>query len=169
MCLYVRELRFDEGRYLQQVLRRSKDRIKIRRAQVILSSAQGFKAPRIAERFYFSVQHVRSIIGQFNEEGLAALDPKYGIGRPEKFSEEQKSIIIETALCPPDLLGRPFRRWSLVKLREYLIEEKIIGSVSLETLRQILQGRKIWLRRTKTWKECNDPHLRSKKNGFANT
>ena len=169
MCLYVRELRFDEGRHLQQVLRRSKDRIKIRRAQVILSSAQGFKAPRIAERFYFSVGHVRSIIEQFNKEGLDALEPRYGIGRPEKFSEEQKSIIIETALCPPDLLGRPFRRWSLAKLREYLIEEKIVGSVSLETLRQILRGCKIRLRRTKTWKECNDPHLRSKKNGFANT
>jgi len=169
MCLYVRELRFDEGRHLQQVLRRSKDRIKIRRAQVILSSAQGFKVPRIAERFYFSFQHVRSIIRQFNQEGIAALEPKYGIGRPEKFSEEQKSIIIETALCPPDLLGKPFRRWSLAKLREYFIEEKIITSVSLETLRQILRDRKIRLRRTKTWKECNDPHLRSKKNGFANT
>jgi transposase len=169
MCLYVRELRFDEGRYLQHVLRRSKDRIKIRRAQVILSSAQGFKVPRIAERFYFSFQHVRSIIRQFNQEGIAALDPRYGIGRPEKFSEEQKSIIIETALCPPDLLGKPFRRWSLAKLREYFIEEKIIISVSLETLRQILRGRKTRLRRTKTWKECNNPHLRSKKNGFANT
>jgi hypothetical protein len=51
----------------------------------------------------------------------------------------------------------------LAKLREYLIGEKIIISVSLETLRQILRCSKIRLRRTKTWKECNDPHLRSKK------
>jgi hypothetical protein len=89
---------------LLMFLRRSKDSIKIRRAQVILSSAQGFKLLGIAERFYFPVQHVRSIIGQFNKEGLAALEPKCGIGRPEKFSEEQKSIIIETAICPPALL-----------------------------------------------------------------
>jgi len=141
MCLFVREISFAEGRCLQKVLRRSKNRIKIRRAQVILCSAQGFKVPTIAERFYFTVGHVRSIIQQFNLEGIAAIEPKYGIGRPEKFSEEQKSIIIETALCPPDLLGRPFRRWSLAKLREYLIEQKIIDSVSLETLRQILRRR----------------------------
>lgn len=164
MCLYVREIGMALGRRLQQVVRRDRDRIKVRRAQVILASAQGSKVPAIAERLYFSPQHVRTIIKAFNAEGFDALVPKYCGGRPPTFSEEQRSLIIEYAKCPPDLLGRPFNRWSLEKLREFVIEERIVESISLETIRQILRDAKVRLRRTKTWKECNDPKLRSKKN-----
>ena len=164
MCLYVRELTAPEGRRLQEIVRRDRNRIKVRRAQVVLASAQGSKAPDIARRLYFSPQHVRTIIKAFNAEGLSALVPKYSGGRPPEFSEEQRSLIVEAALCPPDLLGWPFRRWSLEKLRDHLVREKIVKTISLETLRQMLKARKVRLQRTKTWKECNDPQLRSKKN-----
>jgi transposase len=106
---------------------------------------------------------VRTIIKAFNEEGFSALEPKYGIGRPKKFTEEQRSIIIETALCPPDLLGEPYRRWSLPKLRDFLVREKIVDAIAIETVRQMLKTAKVKIRRTKTWKECNDPNLASKK------
>jgi transposase len=164
MCLYVRDLRVDEGRRLQHIVRRGRDRIKVRRAQIILASHQGTKVPGIARRLYFSEQHVRNIIKAFNLDGFDALATKYGGGRPAKFTEEQRSLIIETALCPPDLLGRPFRRWSLAKLREFITEEGIVESIGIETLRQMLKKAKVRLRRTKTWKECNDPKLKSKKN-----
>lgn len=164
MCLYVREITAAEGRRLQQIIRRDPNRIKVRRAQVVLASAQGSKAPDIARRLYFSPQHVRTIIKGFNAHGFAALAPKYGVGRPREFSPEQQSLIVEAALCPPDLLGWPFRRWSLEKLRDHLRREKIVASISLETLRQLLKARRVRLQRTKTWKECNDPALASKKN-----
>jgi transposase len=164
MCLYVRELSMADGRRLQQIVRNDRNRIKVRRAQVILASAQGSRVPDIARRFYFCDAHVRTIIKAFNSEGFTALVPKYCGGRPPKFNEEQRSIIIETALCPPDLLGQPFTRWSLPKLQTFLIQEKIVESISVETLRQMLKAGKVRLRRTKTWKECNDPRLRSKKN-----
>jgi transposase len=164
MCLYVRDLRIDEGRKLQNIVRVCRDRIQMRRAQIILASNQGSKVPDIAGRLYFSEQHIRSIIKAFNRDGFVALSAHYGGGCPPKFTEEQRSLIIETALCPPDLLGRPFRRWSLAKLREFLIDEKIITSIGIETLRQMLKKAKVKLRRTKTWKECNDPKLKSKKN-----
>lgn len=163
MCLYVRDLSVSEGQRLQQIVRKDRDRIKVRRAQVLLASAQGAKVPAIAQRLYFSDQHVRTIIKAFNAEGFAALTPKYCGGRPPTFSEEQRSLIIEYAKCPPDLLGRPFKRWSLAKLREFVIAEKVVASISIETIRQILAATKVRLRRTKTWKECNDPQLRSKK------
>lgn len=164
VCLYVRNITSLEGRRLQRIVRSDSDRIRMRRAQVVLASAQGSKVPDIAARLYFSEAHVRNIIKAFNAQRLAGLDPKYGVGRPPKFSEEQRSLIIETALCPPGLLGQPFTRWSLEKLRDFLIQQRIIGSISIETLRQMLKGAKVKLRRTKTWKECNDPELASKKN-----
>jgi transposase len=164
MCLYARDLRIWEGQKIQRILRRSTSRIKIRRAQVILASNQGYKVPAIAELVHYSQHHVRAIIKEFNETGLKALEPKPHCGRPTEFTEDDKAFIAETAKCPPDLLGCPFKRWSLEKLREYLVAEKIIFSISIETLRGILHENKVRLRRTKTWKECNDPRLRSKKN-----
>lgn len=164
MCLYVRKIGLAEGRKLRNIVRRGSNRIKMRRAQIILGSAQGAKVPAIAQRLYFCPQHIRTIIKDFNATGFDALVPKYSGGRPPKFSPEQRSLIVETALCPPDLLGRPFKRWSLAKLRDFLIDERIVKSISIETIRQILRASKVKLRRTKTWKECNDPKLRSKKN-----
>lgn len=164
MCLYVRELKMDEGRKIQRILRRSTSRVKVRRTQVVLASEQGYKVPAIAELVHYSEPHVRDIIKEFNEHGLKALEPKPRSGRPAEFTEDDKAFIAETAKCPPELLGCPFKRWSLEKLREYLVEEKIVRSISIETLRTILHGRKVRLRRTKTWKECNDPRLKAKKN-----
>jgi len=164
MCLYVRQLNLAEGRKLQSILRSGRNRIKMRRAQVVLASAQGSKVPDIARRFYYSPQHVRTIVKDFNANGFSALEPKYGGGRPKTFTDDQRSLIVETALCPPDLLGQPFRRWSLAKLRDFLVAERIVESIALETIRQILKANKVRLQRTKTWKECNDPKLRSKKN-----
>jgi transposase len=164
MCVYVREITDSEGRRLQKVIRHDANRIKVRRAQVVLASAQGSRVPAIARRFYYSEAQVRKIIKDFNAHGFQALAPRYRGGRPLKFTADQRSLIVETALCPPDLLGRPFRRWSLDKLREYLVEQDIVESISLEWLRQILRASKVRLQRTKTWKECNDPELASKKN-----
>jgi transposase len=164
MCLYVRKISLAEGRRLHEIVRRDPNRIKVRRAQVILASAQGSKAPAVARRLYFSSQHVRAILKDFNARGFEALVPQYGGGRPREFSAEQQSLIVEAALCPPDLLGWSFRRWSLAKLRDHLRREKIVASISLETLRQLLKARRVRLQRTKTWKECNDPALASKKN-----
>ncbi len=164
MCLYVRDIGTADGRRLQRMVRTGRDRIKVRRAQIVLASAQGSKVPDIARRLYFSPAHVRTVIKAFNAEGFEGLAPKYCGGRPPKFAEEQRSLILETALCPPDLLGRPFTRWSLAKLRDFIIHERIVGSISLETIRQMLKDAKVKLRRTKTWKECNDPKLASKKN-----
>ena len=164
MCLYARDLSLSEGQQIQRILRRSTSRIKVRRAQVVLASNQGYRVPAIAELVHYSEHHVRAIIKEFNKRSLKALEPKPRSGRPTEFTEDEKAFIAETAKCPPDLLDCPYKRWSLGKLREYILEEKIVSSISIETLRTILHEKKVKLRRTKTWKECNDPKLKSKKN-----
>lgn len=163
MCLYVRKISMAEGRQIQHILRHSRNRIKVRRAQVVLASEQGYKVPDIAELAHYSPAHIRTIIKEFNQRGLEALAPKPHPGRPEEFDEDLRALIAETALCPPKLLGQPFTRWSLAKLGDYLVQEKIVKSISVETLRTVLRAKKVKLRRTKTWKECNDPRLNAKK------
>ena len=93
MCLYVRELKMDEGQKIQRILRRSTNRVKVRRAQVVLASEQGYKAPAIAELVHYSEHHVRAIIKEFNQRGLSALEPKPRSGRPTEFTEDDKAFI----------------------------------------------------------------------------
>ena len=144
------------------MIRGDANRIKMQRAQVILAPDQGGKVPDAARPLYFSEAHVRNIIKLFRQEGFSTLEPKRGIGRPKKFTEEQRSFIIKTALCPPDLLGEPFRRWSLSKLRAFLMREKIVDSIAVETIRRMLTAAKVKIRRTKTWKGSNDLNLSPK-------
>jgi transposase len=164
MCLYARSLTPLEGRRIQSIIRRSKNRVMIRRAQVVLLSAQGMRGQEISRMTYLHTEYVRELIRRFNRDGLALFQERSRSGRPLLFNKELRAEIIEYALSPPRLLGRPFSRWSVAKLREYLIEKRIVKRIGLETVRRILKEEHISLQRTKTWKESNDPEFESKKN-----
>lgn len=164
MCIYVRDISNDEGNQLKRILRRSSDAFKVKRAQVILASAQMMRVPDIAKNFGFSVDYVRHVIRRFNESGFDVLESKYdNCGTKPKFGNEQRKIIIDIALSKPSDLGLPFTEWSLPKLKDYIIGNTDIDYVSHETIRRILQERGIKYRRTKTWKESNDPDFEIKK------
>ena len=49
--------------------------------------------------------------------------------------------------------------WSLQKLRGYLIEQKIISSISLQWLRELLRRCRVRWRHSKSWKESDDPQF----------
>lgn len=107
MCLYVRSLTRAEGKKIQSLLRRSKNRTVVRRAQVVLLSEQGMRAQQIATTTYLNEEYVRRLLRRFNEEGLKLFKACPGRGRPAEFSEETKA---EIALCPPSLLRLPVGR-----------------------------------------------------------
>lgn len=164
MCAYVRSLTIAEGKRVQSILRRSKDRVAMRRAQVIALSGQGMRVQEIAQAVCLSEEYVRELVRRFNQEGVALFSPTEWKGRPVEFTEELQAEIVECALCPPRVLRQPFNRWSLEKLKTYLIQARIVKSISIETLRTILYRYRVHLQRTKTWKESTDPRFESKKN-----
>jgi transposase len=165
MCVYARELTALEGKRIQQILRKSTNRTAIRRAQVIVMSAQGYRATEISKNTYLHVVYVRELIGRFNNEGIELFKEKKRPGRTARFTDEIKAEIVEYALSPPKLLGEPYTVWSLEKLRNYLMKIRVVKTISIEKLRVILKENKVSLQRTKTWKESNDPDFESKKNG----
>lgn len=169
MCIFVRSLTNEEGNHLLKVIRKGKEVVSVRRAEIILASAQGMKTSEIAKTYHCSDDHVRDVIHFFNQEGLECLKPKYCGGRPFTFTPEQRSDIIELAQIPPNILGLPFTQWSLSKLQEEVIRRKIVKSISHETLRQILNEANITYQNTKTWKASNDPEFESKKNASRNS
>jgi transposase len=130
-------------------------------ARIVLLSRAGLGSRGIAERVDCSPQWVRIIIHRFNDRGIAGVSWfPYGQVRntPRKFTADLREQIGEVALSSPkSLVG--MNQWSLHKLRQYLVEQRIVAGISIEWLRQFLHRCKIRLRRTKTWKESTDLHF----------
>ena len=165
MALYVRSLTEAEGNRLLHIMRHSRNAVAVRRAQVMIMSDQESSVQEIAPHTLMHQEYIRELIRRFNSEGLALLRERPKTGRPTEFDEEIQAEIVQCALAPPKLLGRPFTVWSLDKLEEYLIMSKTVKTISIESLRTILHTHHVKLQRTKTWKESNDPAFESKKNG----
>ena len=164
MCIYVRDITNEEGAHLKRILRRSNDSFRVKRAQVILASAQKMKVPEIAKSFGFSSDYISYVIHGFNEIGFEVLESKYkNCGSSPKFDNEQRETVVDIALTKPKDLGLPFTEWSLPKLKDYVIGNTDLDYISHETIRRILQDNGIKYRRTKTWKESNDPDFEIKK------
>jgi transposase len=155
--VFVRPVTMTEGQRLERIGRSAKDPVKLRRAIVVLMSAQGQSVPDIAHLLKCSPEYVRGVIHDFNDIGFAALNPKWSGGRPTTISEQVRRRICVIARCCPHDLGQPFSTWSLSKLVEYLTAAKIVVSISRETVRQILRAGGISWQATKTWKGSNDP------------
>jgi len=161
----VRELRNLEGQQLVRMLHQGKDAIAVRRAEIVLASAQGESAPSIARRLHFTADYVRKVIHAFNERGARSLKAQYSNGgRPREILPEHESELVELALTPPRLTGQPFTHWTLETLRDVAARRRLIPrKISIESVRQILKKHHISLQRTKTWKESNDPEFDVKK------
>lgn len=161
----VRELTSLEGRQLVKMLHLGKDAIAVRRAEVVLASAQGESASSIAGRLHFTADYVRKVIHAFNERGVKSLKAQYSNGgRPQEILPEHESELVELALTPPRLTRQPFTHWTLETLRDVAARRRLIPrKISLESVRQILKKHRVSLQRTKTWKESNDPEFDEKK------
>ncbi|MBB4961946.1 transposase [Micromonospora polyrhachis] len=161
----MRRLSDQEGQQLLRITRRGTgSAIRLRRAMVVLASAGGNTVPAIARLVQADEDTIRQVIHRFNEMGMASLDPQWAGGRPRQISPDDQAFIVETANTRPEKLGKPFTRWSVRKLADYLGSHTArpirIGRERLRLrlrLRQILHQQKITFQRTKTWKESTDP------------
>jgi len=150
-----------EREKLRRMKRQSTNAVNCRHARTVLLSRGGVSNAEIARRVGYSDVWVRELIHRFNEGGVPAVTwyPYYcGHGTPRKFVAEITEQIVEVALSSPKaLIG--MNCWSLPKLRDYLVEQRIVGSISVSWLREMLRQRKVRWRHTKTWKESTDPEF----------
>ena len=155
----ARRVTDQEGQRLLQIVRRGKhEPVRVRRAMIIMASASGTLVPAIARLVAAGEDTVRDVIHAFNAKGLAALDPRWAGGRPRRISDEDIEVIVAAAITRTEKPVRPFTRWSLRKLADYLACRPG-GPVTIgrERLRQILHERGISFQRTRTWKESTNP------------
>ena len=160
--IFVRRLAHHEGQQLQRIVRRGSGKsessvVRWRRASVVLASAGGNRVPVIAKLVATSEDRVREMIHRFNELGMASLDPQWAGGRPRRITTDDEAFIVATASRRPEVLGRPFTRWSIRKLVVFLGDnESRVVVIGRERLREILKANQVTFQRTRTWKESND-------------
>ncbi|HEX2300601.1 MAG TPA: IS630 family transposase [Pseudonocardiaceae bacterium] len=161
--VFVRPLSMDEGRKLQRITRTAKDPVRMRRAIVVLMSAQGQTVRDITALLQVSDDYVRDVIHGFNERGFDALDPKWSGGRPRKIGDRIREWICLIARTSPAECGiTAFSTWSLTKLRDHLLAQGIAAELSRETLRRILHAGGVSWQTTTTWKASTDPDFIAK-------
>ena len=157
----VRPLRPHEQKKLHRLKRRMANAVNARHARIVLFSRGGLRNRDIAARCDCSPQWVRVIIHRFNAHGLDGITWHAwmcGAGKPSRFTSDVLEEVAEVALSSPvALIG--MTRWSLTKLRDYLVEQRVVASISAEWLRVLLRRLGVRWRRTKTWKEPTDPEL----------
>ena len=132
----------------------------VRRAQIVLSSAEGRRPREIARGLRCAVQTVRNGIRAFNGTGLAALEP--GSSRPKSAAPALGEAELERLRAilhqPPRAFGHARSTWTLALLAEVARAEGLSATVlSGETVRQALLRPGVGWRRAERWLTNPDP------------
>jgi hypothetical protein len=149
-----------------EAARRSSDAFVLRRAQIILASAQGETVGLIAPRVGFSGQAVRNVIRTFNAHGLAVL--QRGSRRNKvlhySFDPAGAQALRDQLHRSPRDFGKDTGVWTLDLAAEVAYERGLTAwRVSGETVRATLARMGVRWRRAKEWITSPDPEYARKK------
>ncbi len=159
--IFVRELTQEEYENLKK-LTKSSDSFKRDRARILLLSSENEPSKQIAEKTNCDVRKVRNAITSFNEKGLDALERGKAKGASIKFTDEQKAKMLKAASTEPIKLGLHFTTWSLSKLRNYYLNESIVKSISIESVRRLMKSEGMRIKKSKRFQYSNDKEFDKK-------
>src|SRR3954447_3046770 len=163
--LFVRPPTDAEHQALEDGLR-STDAFVLRRAQIILASAQGDQVGVIAPRVGFSGQAVRDVIHAFNAQGVAVLREHSRRNRVIYSSVDTAGAEALRALLhrSPRDFDKPTGVWTLELAADVAHEQGLTAwRVSGETIRATLARMGVRWRRAKEWITSPDPEYVRKK------
>lgn len=159
--IFVRELTQGEHETLKKLMK-SNDSFKRDRAKILLLSLEKEPSKQIAEKTNCDVRKVRNAIISFNEKGIAALERGKAQGASIKFTDEQKAKMLKAASTEPIKLGLHFTTWSLSKLCNYYLNESIVKSISIESVRRLLKSEGMRIKKSKRFQYSNDKEFDKK-------
>jgi transposase len=139
---------------------RSSDAFVLRRAQIIVASAQGESVGVIAPRVGFSGQAVRDVIQAFKAQGVAVLQQGSRRNRVIYRSFDTASAEALRALLHQSarLFDKPSSVWTLELAADVAHEQGLTARrVSGETMRATLARMGVRWRRAKEWITSPDP------------
>jgi transposase len=160
--IFVRMLNNEEKDKLKLAVHSSNSFTK-ERAKIILLSSEGLFAKQIADKTNCEARKVRKAIVAFNQKGLTALERGKAKGAKIVFTELDKKIILIHFSKGPKAFNIAISYWTLPRLRKHLIDSKVVSSISIETLRQILLSNGAKLTKSKRWQYSPDKNFLRKK------
>lgn len=137
--LKVRRPRAADIRRLQATLDDFSQPRQRRRAEAILLHAAGLEATAIAQVLAAHPNTIRADLHAFDRDGLRAVAAAGGRPAPRGFTPERIAEVCRLAETAPFEVGLPWGRWSLSKLRDCLLEERVCCRLSREHLRRLLR------------------------------
>src|SRR5204862_1045436 len=157
--IFVREPSAAERARLGAALRAS-DAFTVRRAQIVLASAEGRRPRTIARELRCAVQTVRNGVRAFNAGGLAALTA--GSSRPKSAAPVLGAAELERLRAvlhqPPRAFGHARSTWTLALLAEVAHGQGLSPTeLSVETIRRALLRLGVGWKRAKRWLTSPDP------------
>jgi transposase len=162
--LQVRKLSDKERESVQQTARSRTAAVRqVERARIIQASSEGQSVSEIAVRLQLKEAKVRKWIKRFNDGGLAGLEDGRRSGRPARYTPEEVSEVIASALTAPQALGLPFASWTLDRLEAYLNEVKGIGIKRSRIDDILLQEGLRWRQQESWFGERVDPDFARKR------
>jgi transposase len=165
--IFVREPSAGERARLEAALRAS-DAFTVRRAQIVLLSAEGRRPREIARGLRCAVQTVRNGVRAFNAAGVEALTA--GSSRPRSaapvLGEAELGRLRAILHQPPRAFGRPRSTWTLALLAEVAHADGLSPTgLSVETVRRALLRLGVGWKRAKRWLTSPDPAYAQKNVG----
>ncbi len=142
--------------------------VRVARAVILLAVADGAddqQAARAAGRR--SGDAVSHLVSRFNQEGLAALDPRHGGGHEPTSAPAARDRILREAARTPTPEADGTATWSLTILRRVLrAAPDGLPRVSTFTIWRVLRGAGYTFQRTRTWCPTGSA-VRKRKAGVA--
>lgn len=132
------------------------------RAKILILSSRGISAKEISRVASCEIRKVRVAINSFNNKGISALQRGKAKGAAPKFDELKKKIILMHFSKTPMSFGYHFTTWTLPRFRKHLIDYKVVESICIETVRQILDEVGARLKRSKRWQYSPDKEFHKK-------
>jgi transposase len=165
--IFVREPSAGERARLEAALRAS-DAFTVRRAQIVLLSAEGRRPREIARGLRCAVQTVRNGVRAFNAAGVEALTA--GSSRPRSaapvLGEAELGRLRAILHQPPRAFGHPRSTWTLALLAEVAHADGLSPTgLSVETVRRALLRLGVGWKRAKRWLTSPDPAYAQKNVG----
>jgi transposase len=144
----------------------------VMRAQIVVSSWDGWAVPQIAEQVGCSARAARAWIHRFNAEGVSGLGDRSRPGRPRRLSEQERSRIVALVkTMPPGRLrydrgaealvqadeNSTAAVWTLDALTEAANAQGI--QVARSQVRRILLADGARWRQVRSWAVSKDPEF----------
>ena len=163
--LFVRGLSDAERRELRAGLR-SREAFALRRAQILLASADGHRPAAIAARVGCAVGTVHNAIHAFAGEGVGCLtEKKHGPKDVRPILDEAKTDPLKGILHQsPRRFGKAQSTWTLDLLADVAFDQGLTPRrLSHEAIRQAVKRLGSGWKRAKTWITSPDPAYARKK------